>query len=317
MKYTGIIILNYNNWEDTINCVESVEKYNTASIKYVVVDNGSTNKESVPQLDAYFQERFYDDYVFLKDGDQTDRSPKMKFLASMSNDGYARGNNKGLQLIYDDDTIDSILILNNDILFVDDIIPKLQSELKGIPNCGIASPMLFTRDMQALDYNCARKSISAWVLLFTYLVWYQDPFRIFSRRNEKRLLLKAKPELKNEPRFEIELPSGSCMLMTKELMATIGGFDPNTFLYYEEDILHEKIKKQGKHSFLIPGCECIHLGAASTSKTKGTFALRHQFKSSLYYMQAYCDLSLSQKMLLAVIRPWFNLKLWLIDLKKK
>lgn len=44
MGKTAIIILNYNNYEDTINCIESIEKYNTADIKYVIVDNNS-NRE--------------------------------------------------------------------------------------------------------------------------------------------------------------------------------------------------------------------------------------------------------------------------------
>ena len=37
---TAVVILNYNNSEDTINCIKSVEENNTADVKYVVVDNG-------------------------------------------------------------------------------------------------------------------------------------------------------------------------------------------------------------------------------------------------------------------------------------
>ena len=42
MKSTALIILNFNNYKDTINCIESVEKYNSAPIKIIVVDNAST-----------------------------------------------------------------------------------------------------------------------------------------------------------------------------------------------------------------------------------------------------------------------------------
>ena len=44
-RCTGIIILNYNNWEDTLNCILSVEKYNTSNSKYVIVDNGVAKLE--------------------------------------------------------------------------------------------------------------------------------------------------------------------------------------------------------------------------------------------------------------------------------
>ena len=42
--------------------------------------------------------------------------------------------------------------------------------------------------------------------------------------------------------MDIELPSGSCMMFNAEALRIIGGFDPNTFLYYEEDILYKKLK---------------------------------------------------------------------------
>ena len=40
-KYTGVIILNYNNYEDTINCIESVDTYNSSKIKFVIFDNAT------------------------------------------------------------------------------------------------------------------------------------------------------------------------------------------------------------------------------------------------------------------------------------
>ena len=52
-NYTALIILNYNNYEDTINCIKSVEQYNTAPIKYVIVDNGSTRHECIAKLSGF------------------------------------------------------------------------------------------------------------------------------------------------------------------------------------------------------------------------------------------------------------------------
>ncbi|MCH5175523.1 MAG: glycosyltransferase [Prevotellaceae bacterium] len=67
MKYVSLIILNYNNWEDTVNCIESVEKYNTASVKYIVVDNGSTRVGTVNQLNEYFGLKFSGLYYRIDD----------------------------------------------------------------------------------------------------------------------------------------------------------------------------------------------------------------------------------------------------------
>ena len=60
-KKTAILILNYNNYEDTINCIDSVEKFNSAPIKFIVVDNGSKRENVVGALDAYLKDKFEDD----------------------------------------------------------------------------------------------------------------------------------------------------------------------------------------------------------------------------------------------------------------
>ena len=314
----GILILNYNNWEDTINCIESVEEYNTASIKYIIIDNGSTREGTIEALDDYLSKTFVGEYKKVSENNNGDKTlPYITFLTSKTNDGYARGNNKGLRLAYNDDEIDDIMILNNDILFIQDIIPMLLKKRSGIDDCGIISPILYGRDGRTIDHNCARKSVQPSTLILAYLVFYQDLFGILSRDMEKRLIIKKIKDFKTYDRIEVELPSGSCMLISKSLMQKIGGFDPHTFLYYEEDILYSKLKDKSKKNYLDTGCKCIHLGACSTSKTPSAFALTKQFESSIYYLENYCNLSCVQKILLGIGKRLFRLKLKMISILKK
>lgn len=290
---TALIILNYNNYTDTINCIESVETYNTASIKYIVVDNGSTCLDAVDNLKDYFTERFQGNYICLKEGKNYDQLlPYLTFLVSPTNDGYACGNNKGLKLAYADDEINRILILNNDILFVEDIIPKLIETMKGLPDCAIISPILYKKGLKEIDYNCARKDISLFELIqenfFHY--WYRLNWKRYTDRNADRFILKNKqgqlPAI-----IPIDLPSGSCMLLKKNLFQRIGSFDPNTFLYYEENILYKKTKKLGLQNYLCTQLKCIHLGASSTSKSASLFIINSSIHSSRYYIRYYSDCS--------------------------
>jgi len=39
----AIIILNYNNWQDTIECLESVLRNDYPNYQVIVVDNGSSD----------------------------------------------------------------------------------------------------------------------------------------------------------------------------------------------------------------------------------------------------------------------------------
>ena len=314
--FSCIIILNYNNWEDTINCVNSVEKFNTSPIKYIVIDNGSTKTEAVSQLDYYFSKVFKEKYKrFDYEKSQIPNElPYLSFVVSKQNDGYARGNNKGLVYAYNDTSIEYVMILNNDILFIEDIIPGLLEGLSSTKNAAIASPILYKKALEGIDYNCAKHNPSNWDIILTYLFLYRNFFGFLRRKNKRMFILQGNPEAVNADKVEIELPSGSCMLMSKSLMHEIGGFDPNTFLYYEEPILFKKIQERGLKNYLFPHHKCIHLGAGTTSASSNMFTTQHTFKSMRYYFDVYSPLTLAQRIVLYIARQFYCLKIRVKDL---
>lgn len=310
----GIVILNYNNVEDTINCVDSIIKYNTYPVKIVIVDNGSTKAGVVADIDSILITKFGSQYTIVYEGEDDMESLNfVTFLVSKSNDGYAKGNNKGLNLFYKDDKIKQILILNSDILFVEDIVGSLVEDLKGTPDAAIISPILYKKDLQTIDYNCARKAIPLKDLFIAYLFLFQDVCGILSRMAKKRNLL-CQP---SEKRFiEIELPSGSCMLADKVFFKNIGSFDPNTFLYNEENILWAKINKLGKKNYLDTRLKCIHLGATTIdNKASSPFILDCSIESNHYYLTNYTNAGtvylFCMKLFYTALRLKLQLKQWL------
>lgn len=287
-SYTALIILNYNNYEDTINCIHSVEQYNTAPVKYIVVDNGSTRNGVEQALDTDFREKFASNYNLLHENEEIPKAlSRMTLLVSSTNDGYACGNNKGLQLAYKDRDCKHVMILNNDVLFVEDIIPRLLNTMKTLPDCAIISPLLYKKGLKEIDYNCARKDISIWGIIKENIFHYY--YRATNRplNAEQHILRQIQspyPDI-----IPIELPSGSCMLMEKEYFWQIGSFDPRTFLYYEENILFKKVQRSNRRNYLCTNIKCIHLGAQSTSKTPSLFMYRVGQKSVDYYVKNYLE----------------------------
>lgn len=318
MSYTGIIILNYNNYEDTINCINSIEKYNTSPIKYVVVDNCSSRKNVVTSLDSYFKDNFKSDYQQITENSKPNQSlPKLSFIVNHDNGGYAKGNNIGLSLLFEEEDISNIMILNNDVIFVEDIIDKLVSKLYSMPGCAIISPILYKKEMKGIDYNCARSNCTTWDIILTYLFWYRDFFGILTKINNRRLLLKKIDISKCNECIDIELPSGSCMISSKSIWKKINGFDPNTFLYYEENILFKKIKQLNMRNYLLTTAKCIHLGASSTQHAKSDFILKTGLKSATYYLNTYCKLNIIEKLFLNIAKYSFLLKCNIISFIQK
>jgi GT2 family glycosyltransferase len=56
MPRVSIIILNWNGWKDTIECLESVYQITYPNYDVIVVDNGSEN-ESVEKIKEYAEGR--------------------------------------------------------------------------------------------------------------------------------------------------------------------------------------------------------------------------------------------------------------------
>lgn len=297
----GIIILNYNNAGQTIACVESILEFNSALCRTVVVDNCSI-----------------DNSLAVLDGFLTEHKDAFELVPATNNGGYAQGNNAGLEYLENDTEIDKILILNNDVLFTQDILPQMSGFLDSHPEAGVVSPLLYCRDGKRIDYACARKDCTIREIVWTYLLYFTDIFGILSRFGNKRKLLLENLSLLNSNEVEIELPSGSCFMISKEIFRKIGYFDPNTFLYYEENILFRKLLKEGKQNYLLPNISCIHLGGETTNKVAHSASYMKLSKASgYYYATHYRNLNLLQKFSLHCAKGLFETMVDIVKFSKR
>ena len=285
----GIVILNYNNTQDIIACVKSILNNTCRSVmRIVVVDNGSeaTICNFVEEALKELSPNSFMSIASTKS--QIATLPLFTYLKLPSNVGYARGNNAGCELLRNLDDVKFTMICNSDILFTSDIITPLIDTYEKVNNIGALSPLLYRLD-GSIDLSCARSAYEKRDLMFTFSAMFT---RLYKARIERKQLLLRNPTLVDNPLVEIGMPSGSCMLFSKTVFEKIEGFDPNTFLYYEEAILYEKLKAIGKINYLIPSVSCIHMGGATTSSTKTSIFLKKcNVESLLYFMSTYMDTS--------------------------
>lgn len=279
----GIVILNYNNVDDTVNCVKSIYNYcNGDLFRICIVDNNSC-EEVVNSVQLYLCH--IEGYCLVQQGEQTPvKLPRLTYLLNRYNGGYAQGNNCGLSFLKKYKEIDYYLILNNDVLFTMDIIAPLSQYLYRHKEVGVVSPMLYGRDGK-VDYECCRYEKS--MIDFFVRIFHLERIKVFARIREQNKILKRYPDLIKQDVVESNLPSGSCMMFRKETFEAIDFFDPNTFLYFEEDILWKKLKKMNLKSVLLPAISCIHLGAGSTSKSSLKIIDDAYRESLIYYLKKY------------------------------
>ena len=112
MPKVVIVVLNYCAYEETINCVRSIQKHCTLeAINIVIVDNGSSN----------------DSYQILKN--EFREIKEIVIVRSEKNVGFAKGNNIGIKIARQQLGADFVLLLNSDtIMLEDDYLDKMLSE---------------------------------------------------------------------------------------------------------------------------------------------------------------------------------------------
>lgn len=121
MPLVSVILVNWNNHEDTLSCVESILKSSYKNVCVIIVDNGSESA-SVNAL-------------------KTSQN-NYKLILSPINTGFTGGNNIGIKYALSTNA-DYIFILNNDTLVDYMCIERLLVAASKMPKSCIVTPKIF------------------------------------------------------------------------------------------------------------------------------------------------------------------------------
>jgi GT2 family glycosyltransferase len=95
------------------------------------------------------------------------------------------------------------------------------------------------------------------------------------------------PSKKRKYMTPIIVPSitGAAMFIKSEVFSKIGGFDPNYFLYCEEEDLCYRIKANSYNVYLVPDAKFIHHMGKSTNRNNDN--AKEYYISLLYFIRKY------------------------------
>ena len=126
-----IILLNYNGYKDTLECVKSIiEMEKKFNYKIIVVDNNSTDNS---------KEVLENDNRFI-------------FIETHENGGFAKGNNVGIKYAIQKGA-DYVLLLNNDTVIEKDSILKLVEKMEEDKTLGmIGSRIMYYDNKKIINY---------------------------------------------------------------------------------------------------------------------------------------------------------------------
>lgn len=231
MLDVAVVIINFNTSNYTVECVNSVLKRTSPSLKFgiVVVDNASQEE----------------DLKNLKQ--ELPSANNIKLIESRINTGFGGGNMEGFKHIDAKYT----LFLNNDAFFQNDCLRILYDFMELHPGAGVATA-------QNYDEN------GNFVISFDHYKGFRK--LVFGRS----FLEKGDPEKYPERKFQYKEPvevnwvNGAFMFFRTEDFKNAGGFDTQIFLYCEEmDICH-RLRQNNKRTYLVPEARITHYQGKST-----------------------------------------------------
>ena len=215
MNKISIVVLNYLNYVDTIECVDSILEMKYKFEGIIIVDNNSKNES----------------YRVLKKKYKTKK--KIMIVKAGRNYGYAKGNNIGISIARQKFHTDFVFVVNNDTVFLEkDYFRKLldcYSDGVGM----IGSEIL-------LKEHIIQKPI-------LYDISFQGTFKTWANLCLKKLGQESwsflVPEAKRKKK--VQILHGCAVLFTPAFFRYYDGFYKRTFLYAEEPILYLMCKKYG------------------------------------------------------------------------
>jgi len=191
------------------------------------------------------------------------------------NPGYGGAANYGYSKLANQS--DLVLICNPDLVFKSDTIERLSAKIMADQVVGIVGPAIVGPD--GVNYPTGRafprlKIGLGHALLGT--IWSRNPWTqeyLGSHEGSESRL--------------VDWVSGACMMVRREVFDSIGGFDPEYFMFVEDVDWCFRAFQKGWKCLLVPEATVVHHGGHSTQFRKGAMVQAHhqsmqRFLSRLY-----------------------------------
>lgn len=218
------VILNWNGFGDTSNCIRSLLCSSYPNLEIVIVDNGSSKDEWEKLIRAF--------------------GNRVRLFRLESNSGFAAGSNFGIERARDIGA-DYVFLMNNDAEAKADCLSLLVSAAETHRGGGVFGPVIY-------DYNDRGRIQTAGGVVS---VW-----RSMSFGDRKISLDKAEMDSACRTGWL----SGTAILVRMSMLQQVGSFDPIYFAYLEETDLEIRAMRLGWSLYCVPNAAVYHKCASST-----------------------------------------------------
>ncbi|MGI8600878.1 MAG: glycosyltransferase family 2 protein [Chitinophagaceae bacterium] len=253
----SIIIINYNTFTLTCNCIQSIlDKLTDLEYEIIVVDNASTDAD--PHL---FKQRF----------------PVINLVISEVNTGFAGGNNVGIK----HSKGDYLLLLNSDTELINNAPKICYDYMQAHPQAGMCTAQLRYPDGR-IQYNTRKFRTISWELL-EVLPFY----KLLPKKKKEQLMLHH--YLDHKSMTSVDWVWGAYMFFPRNILYQLKDHKlAEDFFMYSEDVLWcWEIKRLGYTIHFLPQAKVMHIHKGSSSKEKWIKIRKTGIKNHAVFMKKF------------------------------
>lgn len=297
MKFVYIVLINYNGWEHTVECVDSIFRNSYQNFKIVIVDNNSNAGLKIEQ-------KFCNDFsknmkiILAEKGSLTDYNANDKqilLIKNNSNDGFAASCNCAFNYIRKQDDYKYVWLLGSDNVIdknaLNNLIEYMEKE-NDVALCGSVSFSYYQRNI----IQCAGVGI--------YNKWTSSSKHLLVGKTVNALdSLDYKKAIKNK----ITYIYGNSMLFRKEFLMKMQQIPENYFIYYEELEIMQQLKNLNMKFGIALDSFIYHKEGSSTGgkpKSKSLIADYYSIRNRILFTKKhykYCLPTVYLGLILAII----------------
>jgi GT2 family glycosyltransferase len=289
-----IILLNWNGWKDTIECLESVFRLQSVPFRVILCDTGSEDGSleyirawANGKLDVYVPRtsvlralsfppiskpiRFTECDPFKPTRAETDKESPLIILSNGADLGFAAGNNTGIRYALAQPDMKYVWLLNNDTVVDSLALQALMDRARAQPLPGICG--------STIRYYFAPERVQA--LGGAVIDGWRARCHTIGYRTEAQAHVDVAGIEK-----QIDFIMGASMLVSRAFLEDVGLMNEIYFLYAEE--ADWVTRAQGRYPLgFAPGSIVYHRDGGATEGGQSAFAQFHWTRSWLIFIRTY------------------------------
>ncbi len=283
-----VVVLNWNGWEDTIECLQSLCLVEGGEVRIVVCDNDSADGslerirgwgagEQLCQvadpryeflLERPVQQRRVAEWRAGQPASSTGEADLI-LIPTGGNLGFAGGCNAGLRYVLERDDADFVWLLNNDTVVQADALRQLLRKMQERPDVGICGSTLVYYFEPDVVQCCAGYDFNTWTARVKTIA--------------------ASDEAAVERR--LKYVSGASMFLRVDFLKRVGLMNEQYFLYFEE--IDWATRASGVYA--LGYCEASKvyhkegrsIGSHRSSGSRSLFSERYLSRNRVVFMRMY------------------------------